>query len=267
MVIIMITADLHTHTSFSTDSDAPLEQMAQTALEKGLKTICFTEHMDFDYPGGEFFLDTSAYRKELLRVKEIYLGRLEILFGVELGLIDCISTTLEDYSETFDFDFIIGSAHQVDGIDPYYPEYFNTHGDRKGIYHFYESALDAVRVFDNFDVFGHFDYIVRYSHAKSYSPADFADITDQILMELISRGRGLEINTAGIHYGLGWAHPHPNVLKRYKELGGEIITVGSDAHSSNRIAYCFDVAEEMLKAVGFKYRAVFRSRKPEFIPL
>ena len=108
---------------------------------------------------------------------------------------------------------------------------------------------------------------MRYSHAKSYSPADFADITDQILMELISRGRGLEINTAGIHYGLGWAHPHPNVLKRYKELGGEIITVGSDAHSSNRIAYYFDVAEEMLKAAGFKYRAVFHSRKPEFIPL
>ena len=71
MVIIMITADLHTHTSFSTDSDAPIEQMAQTALEKGLKTICFTEHMDFDYPGGEFFLDTSADTKEQLRVKEI----------------------------------------------------------------------------------------------------------------------------------------------------------------------------------------------------
>ena len=263
----MITADLHTHTSFSTDSDAPLEKMAQAALEKGLKTICFTEHMDFDYPGGEFFLDTAAYRKELFRVKELYRGSLEILFGVELGLMDYIAPTLKKYSESFDFDFIIGSAHQVDGIDPYYPEYFNTHGDRKGIYHFYESALAAVRAFGNFDVFGHFDYIVRYTHAKSYSPADFADIVDEILKELISRGRGLEINTAGIHYGLGWAHPHPDVLKRYRELGGEIITVGSDAHSGDRVAYCFETTQEMLRAAGFRYRAVFRGRKPEFVPL
>lgn len=263
----MITADLHTHTSFSTDSEAPLEQMARAALEKGLKTICFTEHMDFDYPGGDFFLDTAAYRGELLRVKEEYRGRLEILFGVELGLMDHIASALKEYSESYDFDFIIGSAHQVDGIDPYYPEYFNARGDRGGIYHFYESALAAVRAFDNFDVFGHFDYIVRYSHAKSYSPADFADIADDILRELVARGRGLEVNTAGIRYGLGWAHPHPDVLRRFKELGGETVTVGSDAHGGDMIAYRFDAAEEALRAAGFRYRAVFRGRKPEFVLL
>lgn len=263
----MITADLHTHTSFSTDSEAPLEDMARAALEKGLKTLCVTEHMDFDYPGGDFFLDTPAYREELFRVKELFRGRPEILFGVELGLLDYAAPTLKEYSSSYDFDFIIGSAHQVDGIDPYYPDYFNARGDHDGISHFLESALSAVRAFDDFDVFGHFDYIVRYSHAKSYSPADFSDIIDEILQELISRGKGLEVNTAGIHYGLGWAHPHPEVLKRYKELGGEIVTVGSDAHSGERIAYCFDKAEEVLKAAGFKYRAVFRGRKPEFIKL
>lgn len=263
----MITADLHVHSFFSTDSDEPLESMARAAVEKGLETLCFTEHMDFDYPGGGFFLDTPAYRAELLRVRELYRGRLEILFGVELGLMDYIAPKLAEYSASFDFDFIIGSAHQVDGLDPYYPEYFNDRGDRGGIYRFYESALAAVRAFDGFDVYGHFDYIVRYSHAKSYSPTDFADITDDILRELISRDKGIEVNTAGLRYGLGWAHPHPEVLRRYKELGGELVTIGSDAHDGGNIAYGFEAAEELLKAAGFKYRAVFRGRKPQYIPL
>lgn len=259
----MITADLHTHSSFSTDSDEPLFEMARAAEKNGLQTLCITEHMDMDYPGGEFILDTESYKKELRRVREH--TNIELLFGVELGLMDYLAPKLSEYSETWDFDFIIGSSHLVNGQDPYYPEYFQTLGSRNGVLRYFESILVNIGGMDCFDVYGHLDYVVRYSPEKSYDPVDYREIIDEILKLLIGKGKGIEINTAGIKSGLEYVHPHKFILRRFKELGGEIITVGSDAHDKSRIAADFDKAETALKAAGFKYYTVFRNRKPNFV--
>ncbi len=263
----MITADLHTHTSFSTDSDESLLNAAAQAEKKGLRTLCVTEHIDLDYPGGEFMLDTRAYREELMRVKELFKGRMEILFGVELGLADYLAPRLSEYVSGWDFDFVIGSAHLVNGEDPYYPEYFDNYGDKNGLLRYFECELADVRAFKGFDVFGHLDYAVRYSKSKTYAPKDHAEVTDEILKELVKSGKGLELNTAGLKYGLSFAHPHADILKRYRELGGEIITVGSDAHRAEDIAYGFEDAREILINAGFKYYAVFRKRKAELLRL
>ncbi len=263
----MITADLHTHTSFSTDSSQPMEDAVLTMIGKGLKTVCFTEHMDMDYPGGEFLLDTTAYREMLFRLRNKYAGKLEILFGVELGLMDYLAPRLREYASGWDFDFIIGSSHLVDGIDPYEPDYFGKFGDKNGILRYFESILANIRAFDDFDVYGHLDYVVRYSKAKAYSPTDYAELIDEILKTLVSMGKGVELNTAGLKYGLGFAHPHPDILRRYKELGGEIITVGSDGHKSEHYAWDFDRASGILKQAGFEYYTIFRGRKPEMIRL
>ena len=263
----MIKADLHTHSSFSTDSDEPLESIAHSAMEKGLKTLCVTEHMDFDYPNGEFILDTAAYKAELERVRELYSGRLEILFGVELGLMDYLAPRLREYIGGQSFDFVIGSSHLVDGIDPYYPQYFAEHGDHNGILRYFESILANISAYDDFDVYGHLDYVVRYSSEKSYAPSDFREITEEILKRLIGMGKGIELNTAGLKYGLGWCHPHPDLLKRYRELGGEIITVGSDGHRAEHIAYGFGTAGDVLAAAGFTHYNIFRNRKPFAVDL
>lgn len=261
----MITADVHTHSSFSTDSTEPLRELAAAAVGKGLKTLCVTEHHDLDYPAeGEFLLDVASYREELLRVREEFSGKLELLFGVELGLLDYAAPRLYDFAKGSDFDFIIGSAHQIDGLDPYYPEYFDKMGDRGGISHFFDAMLSSVKAFDDFDVLGHLDYIVRYSHAKSYQPTDYREVIDEILKLVISKGKGIEINTAGVGK-LGYPHPNPFVLGRFAELGGEIVTIGSDAHERSRVAADFDKAEQALRSAGFEYHAVFRGRKPEFI--
>ncbi len=261
----MIIADLHVHTSFSTDSEESLDNAVKAAISAGLTTLCITEHMDMDYPTGEFQLDTAAYREALFSAKERYSDRIELLFGVELGLMAYLAPRLYEYTKAYAFDFIIGSSHLVDGIDPYYPGYFDKLGDKEGIRKYFQSILDNIAAFDDFDVYGHLDYVVRYSDAKSYLPSEYSDMMDEILKKLISMGKGIELNTAGLKYGLGWAHPHPEVLKRYRELGGEIITVGSDGHKGEHIAYDFDKATEILKAAGFTYRAVFRERKAEFV--
>lgn len=262
----MITADMHTHSSFSSDSDEPLYEMAKAALEKGLSTLCLTEHQDFDYPTGEFMLNVPEYKKELFRVKELLSDKLEILFGAELGLLDYAAPRLCEFAESADFDFIIGSSHQIDDIDPYYPEYFDKMGDRNGILHFFESMLSALKAFQDYDILGHLDYIVRYSHAKSYEPLDYREVIDEILKTVVSSGKGIEINTKGMD-SLGYPNPHPFVLKRFRELGGEIVTVGSDAHERTRVAANFDRAEQALQNAGFKYYAVFRKRKPYLIKL
>lgn len=263
----MITADVHTHSIFSSDSDEPLRCIVQAALDKGLKTICLTDHQDFDYPGsGDFALDVPAYREELFRVRAEFSGRIEVLFGAELGLLPYMPDTLREFAESADFDFIIGSAHQIDGYDPYYPEYFEKMGGRNGILRFFDEMLASVKAFDDFDVLGHLDYIVRYSPEKSYDPLDYREVLDEILRQLKSKGKGLEINTKGI-VSLGYPHPHPFVLKRWKELGGEIVTVGSDTHSREHVGENFDKAEQALKAAGFEYYAIFRGRKPDFVKL
>lgn len=260
----MITADVHTHSAFSSDSSEPLRELAAAALEKGLKTLCLTEHQDFDYPEpGEFMLDVPAYHAELSRVRGELAGRLEILFGVELGLLDYAAPRLSEFAKGADFDFIIGSAHQIDDLDPYYPEYFDKMGDKNGISHFFDVMLSSIKAFGDFDVLGHPDYIVRYSHAKSYEPLDFREVIDEILKAVVSKGKGIEINTAGVGR-LGYPHPHPFVLSRYKELGGEIVTIGSDAHDRSRVAADFGKAEQALRSAGFRYYAVFRNRKPTF---
>ncbi|MBQ9947112.1 MAG: histidinol-phosphatase HisJ family protein [Oscillospiraceae bacterium] len=263
----MITADFHVHSSFSSDSTEPLEAQVNSAIAAGLNTLCVTEHMDMDYPTGEFILDTAAYKAELFRLKERYADRIQLLFGVELGLMDYLAPRLYEYAGSEQFDFIIGSSHLVEGIDPYYPGYFDKLGDRDGIQKYFQSIMDNITAFSDFDVYGHLDYVVRYSNAKTYSPADYMELISEILKKLISMGKGIELNTAGLKYGLGWAHPHPEVLKLYRSLGGEIITVGSDGHKAEHVAYDFSAAAEILKNAGFEYYTVFRERKPEFIKI
>lgn len=113
---------------------------------------------------------------------------------------------------------------------------------------------------------GHLDYVVRYgkNKEKEYSYKMFADEIDALLRELIEHGKGLELNMAGLKYGLPFAHPHPDILKRYRELGGEIVTVGADGHRPEHIAWEFDKACDILKGCNFKYYTEFKERKPVF---
>ena len=154
-------------------------------------------------------------------------------------------------------------------MDPYYPEYFQGKEEDAAYRGYFESILENLAVFDCFDVYGHIDYIVRYGPNQNqfYSYGKFADVIDEILRVLIQKGKGIEINTAGFKYGLGHPHPTEQILKRYRELGGEIITVGADAHKAEHVAFAFEKVPALLTEAGFRYYTVFRQRKAEFYPL
>ena len=269
----MLDFDFHMHSAHSADSEEEMEQMIEGALKKGMKTICFTEHYDPDFPKEkeefDFFLDTEPYLSHFQSCKKKYEGRIELRFGVEFGLQPHLSGECHEYISAYPFDFVIGSSHIVKGKDPYLSEYFEDRSEREAYMEYFEEVLSCASLFDDFDVYGHLDYVVRYSPNKdrNYSYAAYSDILDEILRTLVDRGKGLEINTGGLAHGLSFPNPGPEVLKRYRDLGGEILTVGSDAHRAERIGYRFEEALSVVKAAGFQYLTVFQERKPVFIPL
>lgn len=274
----MIQADMHMHTWFSTDSEACPRDMADEAVRKGLKTICFTDHFDKDDLewGEEGIFDVDAYFVEMQKLQEEYAGKLNIRIGIELGLRTYLKDYYEELTKKYPFDFVIGSVHNVpykkdaEGnilyTDPAAEKLFTDRTDKEAYRLMMETTLENVRTSDCFQALGHLDYVVRYgkSREKEYSYTDYADIIDEILKLLIEKEKGLEVNSAGLKYGLPLAHPHPDVLKRYRELGGEIITIGADAHKPEHIAYDFAKAEEILKSCGFKYYTEFFEQKPVF---
>ena len=263
--------DTHMHTSFSGDSDASPEAMAESAIRKGLDGVCITDHLDMDYPEDPelFLLDLAAYEPAIRRLQETYRDRLPIGFGIELGLQPHLAQAHHDILAAHDFDFVIGSSHVVHGADPYFSAYYEGREEEEAYLEYFRSIPENIRAFDEFDVYGHIDYVVRYGPNKNrdYSYEKYRDIIDDILLLLISRGKGIEVNTGGFRYGLGHPNPTEEILRRYRELGGEIITIGADAHSPEDIAFDFQKMPDLLKACGFRYFTVFRKRKPEFIKL
>lgn len=269
----MIISDYHVHSRFSSDSSEDPEQIIKTAISLNYKYICFTDHHDIDFPigkeGFDFQLDYKPYFEQLNILKDAYKSRIDVLIGVELGLMSHVKEKAHIYATSAPFDFIIGSSHLVDGIDPYYPEYYEGRTEVEAYRAYFESILENVKVIDDFDVYGHIDYVVRYGPNKNlyFNYNDYYDVFEEIFKILVSKGKGIEINTAGLYKGLGYPHPHMDILKLYRELGGEILTVGSDAHKADKIGYGFNEACEYAKEAGFKYYTIFKNRKPEFMVL
>lgn len=263
--------DTHMHTHFSSDSDADCRDMIYSAQKKGLDGICFTDHLDIDYPNAptEFLIDFPAYFKELSQIQTEFSSKLPIHIGLELGLQPHLSKDLPDIITEHPFDFVIGSSHVVHRFDPYYPEYYIGKTEDEAYREYFESILENLALFDCFDVYGHIDYVVRYGPNRNtyYTYEKFSDVIDEILRTLIQKGKGIEINTGGFKYGLGHPNPTEAILRRYRELGGEIITVGADAHKPEHVAFDFEKVPDILKNAGFSYYTVFQGRKPVFYKL
>lgn len=286
-----VLSDYHLHSSFSFDSDTPMEQQVQTAIRKGLKEICFTEHVDLDWPYDNspaddvtaYTIDYDAYRSEFLRMQALYGTRIGLHFGVEIGLsLYAMNKTIQYLTDHPAFEFVIGSVHSSGRRDPFWPDYFAGRPAQEAFREYFQNALLCLRKFHTgFDTYGHLDYVLRYADQNAdlekrtavdlsyndYFDMQNQDLIDQILLILIENGIALELNTSALAKGRNETNPGMFVLRRYKKLGGDYITVGSDAHRPDTIAAGFDRAAQLLRDAGYSCYFTFQNHRPQAHPL
>lgn len=270
-----ILADCHMHSSFSGDSVTPMEEMIQQGLRLGFRQMCFTEHLDLDFPVSEkhpkdtFTINMPAYEAEYLRCKSLYQGQIQLLMGVELGLQPHVAEENRAFLHAGQFDFVIGSSHAYRGQDPCEPHHHAGRPEQEVYAEYFQSIIDNINTFTDYDVFGHLDYILRYSPGRdsNYTYADYRDYFEAIFRLLLANGKGIEVNTGGLVKGLREPHPCIEALRRYRELGGEVLTIGSDAHVAKNVGAYFAPVRDILVDCGYRYYTVFIERKPQWFKL
>lgn len=257
--------DFHIHSNFSIDSKAQMEKMVQSAIERNMKSICFTDHVDFETTEQKIDIAFRAkdYFKNINQVKYKYKKNIEILGGVEIGMQPHLEERYSKFINDNPFDFVIMSIHSVSGKDIFLDDFTKGLEPIKALDKYYEEMYTSVKEFKDYDVLGHIDFIDRYFESYTDIPKyeEYYFAIENILKQVINNGKGIEVNTAGLRYGLNYFHPKIQILKLYKELGGEIISVGSDAHSPEHVGYEYKYVERVLKELGFRYIYIFKERK------
>ncbi|GAB6106843.1 histidinol-phosphatase HisJ family protein [Fusibacter bizertensis] len=261
--------DFHTHCNYSPDSDTPMEEMIIAAIKKGITDLSFTDHVDIDadidaYPQ-DWDFDRDAYEKDILNMKGKYQGQIAIYQGLEIGVQPHLVEKNSGIVKANDYDFVIASVHSVERRDLYHKKFFENHNDKDSVMIYYSELEHSLRNFDAYSVLGHLDLYLRYKpELKSVPLSSYEEIVREILKKAIENGKGIELNAGGYRYGIEQNNPGTALLKIYKELKGEIITLGSDAHRPDYLGYYYEENCELLKHIGFKYITTFEKMKPVF---
>ena len=256
--------DYHMHTVVSFDGHHRGIEMANAALKAGLKEICFTDHLDYDPLGkmGVMAFDTERYNAEY---DNLELPGLKIRRGMEFGMTVDNRSQFKTDLQRRPFDFVLGSVHFADDLDVYYQEYWQDKTVFQAERRYLETTLECVRLHDDFDVLAHLTYIGKARSHKAPRPVPFdehRELIDEILRTLAQKGKGMEMNTSGVNR-CGDFLPAEAYFRRFRELGGEIVTVGSDAHTFDRVGEYSHRACDILKEI-FGYVCTFEDRKPIF---
>lgn len=259
-----IFGDSHIHSEYSPDSKEPLEKIIQSAIQKKMKYLSVTDHFDATDEVGGYPPITNAYLGEIKRLQEKYSDQIDFLFGVEIGFHPGYSEQVEKIAAHPMLDFVIGSGHEVFDEDPFFSSFYDHRTEREGYHLYFEGVLEYVKNYHFFDSLGHLDYMIRYSAGKeaTYHISDHWDVIEPILETLIKKDKAMEINTASWAKGLANAHPHPTILKRFREMGGEKVTVGSDAHMAKMVGYGFSEVRNLLLDAGFDHYVYYKKRRP-----
>lgn len=275
--------DYHVHTEFSDDSDYAMEKVIQDAIAIGLDEICFTDHVDYgvkkdwDEPGEMIYRKGGAgepeemllanvhyptYYETFQEMRALYGDKIGLKLGLEFGM---QAHTMERYEELFaryPFDFIILSVHEVEDKEFWNQEFQKGKTQQEYIERYYEELLYLVQHFHHYSVLGHMDLIKRYDKAGDYPFEKVRPIITDILKCVIADGKGIEVNTSSYRYGLNDLMPSRDILKLYRELGGRILTIGSDSHKPEHLGAFVEETKLELKALGFREFCTFDKMKP-----
>ncbi len=264
----MITTDFHLHTKLSVDAEAELDGLVRRAIEIGLTEIAITEHVDFNPAdeGAGLYNPTQAY-EQILAARKKFDGQIEIRYGVELSEPHLYIDEMADIYK-MPLDVVIGSLHYV-GPFGVHLDFFDAYDDKTRLIKYFDDMLKMVSQSD-MDVLGHVDYFARYASFRglpSYNPEDYAEQIKSILSTIIEREIALEINTSGWRAPANHCFPKPEIIKQYYDIGGRLLSIGSDAHKEKDIGRDIDRAAMLAKDIGFKEYHIFRKRRRVSLPL
>lgn len=275
----MVLFDNHNHSEFSFDGKrTSIEASARAASEAGLGGICFSDHCDHYVPPmkSDFediqkeYFDVPEQQREIERVQDITGGGLKILKGIEIGMYEDCHSQIRDVLSDNSFDQVIASVHYIERTDPYYGGYYEDKDWKEAYGGYLETIYREMTWLGDFDIMGHYDYIVRYAPypVTSIRYRDFSDVFDEMFRYLINEGKALEINTKSYEGHRGrLVELDLNVLQRYREMGGEIISLGSDSHEPTRVGAGLRHYAGLLKSLGFRWSAHYEKRRLVQLPL
>jgi len=256
--------DFHMHSFISYDSESNPQNMAKAALAAGLREICFTDHMDYMH---RIPREDTTYTVQ--KYNETYDGfsvpGITVRKGVEVGLTLWNVEEIHRDLSLRHYDFVLGSIHFLEDEDPYFPYFWENKTVPQAEKMYFEEMLNCLKLHDDFDVLGHLTYISKvppHPAPRCIPYEDYREITDEIMKLLIAKGKGMEVNTSGVDK-VGDFLPGEIWLRRFQELGGQIVTVGSDAHAPDRVGQHVEKALAMIKEI-FGYVCTFTDRKPVF---
>ncbi len=263
----------HCHSTCSMDCFVPMAEMARAAADAGVRQVCFTDHCDTVDENGVFApqnFSWAAEEREYESAVRAVGDRLDIRLGVELGEATLHPEYAAEVLSHPHIDFVIGSVHNpLSGADFYFQHYETRECCLRMIQEYLEQLIDLAKT-DFYDVIGHITYPLRYMRVRDGVDVDFHshnELVRELLKTVIAHGRGIELNTSGYINCGGEPMPPEYILRQYRELGGEIITIGTDAHVPERMPLHLEDGMALLRAVGFRRLTVFKNRKPEFIDL
>lgn len=255
-------ADYHVHTSFSIDSEYPMEDCVKRAISLGLEEISFAEHIDYGVKTTVENCDLKAYQKEFLRCQKLYKDCITLRFGIEFGVqIGTIKRFQQDMEE-YPFDFVILSCHQVDNKEFWNQDFQKGKSQKEYQERYYEEILKVIQNYHDYSILGHLDMIKRYDEQGEYPFEKTRPLVEEILKTAIADGKGIEVNTSSFRYGLDDLTPSRNILEMYKQLGGKIITIGSDSHAEAHLGYKIKDIQNELKILGFQNMYTFDKMQP-----
>ena len=270
--------DYHTHTIFSDDSEYPMEECVKDAIYIGIKEICFTDHVDYgvkydlkdlkpeEVEGKILNVDFEKYFAELDRVRELYKDEISIKNGLEFGIQKHTISKFENLFEKSPLDFVIMSVHEIDDKELWDHSFQDGKTEEEYYRLYFENIYYLVQNYHNYSVLGHLDLLKRYDEKDGYNPfVENKEIITKILKYIIADGKGIELNTSTKKYHLDDLMPSRDILKLYLELGGEILTIGSDSHSKKDLLNShIEELKQELRDIGFKKFCTFEKMKPIF---
>jgi histidinol-phosphatase (PHP family) len=262
--------DAHNHTFFSEDCKASLKEMIESAISKGIRHYTITDHLDLDYQDKrfKFDLDHQTRKAAINEIKELYKNDINIYYGLECGVQPHIIKDAEEIILKEQFDFVIASMHTTHKKDLYTQDFYQGLTPLEAYKAYINEFAQCLELMDQYSVVGHLDIVKRYE--LSLNEVSLEDVKTEIiefLKVVIRKGKGIEINTSGYNDIFQHAFPHPTILRWYKELGGSIITLGSDAHFPDKIAQHYEKALKVIEEYGFENIMVFKKMIPYEIPL